>query len=321
MKSNSQLLDYSVVIRTLGTSGQKYENLLNSIERQTIQPREVVVVMALGYQCSPYHILGERIVWTRKGMVNQRQVGFEEAKSPFLLVVDDDIAFDNDFVERMYQSMLVTKADCIFPVSGYSGGGTIDRLRSFILGSKRYSRIKSPFYLRIGATGGTIVNSALNKQEPHWCQTANFQCFFIIREVALSVHLEDEMWLEETGYAWPDDQVFFYKTYLNGFKTLLTPDISYSHLDAKSGNVKKDKTYKDHYLHQRNIVIFWHRFLWMNAHGWRKRSQLILGITYKIIVNTLFYWIKCIVRGEFGFLFKSFDGVIDARRFINKKNK
>lgn len=123
MNPNSKLLDYSVVIRTLGTSGQKYESLLKSIERQTIPPREVVVVMAHGYQLSPYHIDGERIVWTSKGMVNQRQVGFEESESPLLLVVDDDIAFDSNFVERMYHRMMATKADCIFPVSGYSGGG------------------------------------------------------------------------------------------------------------------------------------------------------------------------------------------------------
>lgn len=202
----------------------------------------------------------------------------------------------------------------------FGGGISVNRIRSFILGSKRYSRRRSPFYLRIGATGGTIVNTTLNIQELHWCQTANFQCFFILREVALAVHLDEEMWLEDTGYAWPDDQVFFYKAYLNGFKTLLTPEIRYRHLDAKTGNVKKDKTYKDHYLHQRNIVIFWHRFLWRRAYGWRRCLHLLFGITYKITVTTLFFGIKCILRGEVRNLFKGFDGVIDARRFI-RKNK
>lgn len=73
--------------------------------------------MAHGYSQSPYHSEKERIVWTRKGMVNQRQVGMEEASSALLLVVDDDVAFDENFVKRMHDRMLMAKADCIFPVA------------------------------------------------------------------------------------------------------------------------------------------------------------------------------------------------------------
>ena len=114
-------LDYSVVIRTLGTSGEKYHSLLKSVKSQTVQPREVVVVMARGYTLPPFHIENERVVWTRKGMINQRQVGFEESKSPYLLVLDDDISFENDFVEKMFRQMQSTGADCIFPVTGVGG--------------------------------------------------------------------------------------------------------------------------------------------------------------------------------------------------------
>lgn len=125
MNIKIQPFDYSVVIRTLGTSGEKYEALLHSIDKQSIKPKEVLVVMAHGYSPSPYHSEYERIVWTRKGMVNQRQVGFEESRSPYLLVVDDDVAFNEDFVEHMYDRMLETEADCIFPVAGLTNGGGI----------------------------------------------------------------------------------------------------------------------------------------------------------------------------------------------------
>ena len=37
--------EYSVVIRTLGTSGEKFEQLLKSVEQQTISPKEVLVVI------------------------------------------------------------------------------------------------------------------------------------------------------------------------------------------------------------------------------------------------------------------------------------
>lgn len=121
MNTDTELFDYSVVIRTLGTSGEKYHSLLQSVEKQTVKPREVIVVMAHGYEQSPFHTDCERVVWTRKGMVNQRQVGFEESRSPYLLVVDDDIAFESDFAERQYAQLQASGADCIFPVAGFGG--------------------------------------------------------------------------------------------------------------------------------------------------------------------------------------------------------
>lgn len=41
---------YSVYIRTLGKGGDKYQRLLDSIKKQTIQPLEVVVVLPYGYK-------------------------------------------------------------------------------------------------------------------------------------------------------------------------------------------------------------------------------------------------------------------------------
>lgn len=322
MKNEISGFDYSVVIRTLGTSGDKYQMLLESVKRQTVQPKEVIVVMAHGYTAPPYHIDREHIVWTRKGMVNQRQVGFEQSTSPYLLVLDDDIAFGSGFVENMYSQMQRTDADCIFPVTQMGGvkSSKIEYIRNYVLGLRCTSHKRNPYYLRIGNTGGTIVNASMREEEQHWCQTANFQCFFIKREMALAAHMEDEMWVEDTGYALGDDLVFFYKSYLNGFKILLTPNICYKHLDAKAGHVSKDKTYKDHFIHQRNITIFWHRFLWAHSRGWSRRTALVLGLAYVIIANTLFYIVKCIVRRQPGGIFKGMDGLAAAFKFI-KQNK
>lgn len=321
MNTNTQTLDYSVVIRTLGTSGEKYEALLHAIDQQTVKPREVIVVIANGYTASPYHSKYERVVWTRKGMVNQRVVGIREAKSPLLLVVDDDVSFEPDFVEKMYEKMKATKADCIYPCcySAVGGKKALHDIKDFFLGIKRYSQSKNSFYLRIGVTAGYIKNIAMHNDEQHWCQTANFQCFLIRRDIAKDVHFEEEMWLEDTGYAWPDDQVFFYKSYLNGGKILFVPQVMYRHLDAGAGKVKVNRTYKDNYLFQRNITIFWYRFLWKYAKGTWRHFQLIAGLTFKIVNATLFFVLKCIVRREFGILFKGLDGFRDAVKYIKGK--
>ena len=41
--------EYTAVIRTLGTAGEKYQQLLNSLQAQTIAPRAIIVYIAEGY--------------------------------------------------------------------------------------------------------------------------------------------------------------------------------------------------------------------------------------------------------------------------------
>ena len=42
-------MDYSIVIRTIGKAGEKYQALLNSIDRLEKKPCEVLVVLPRGY--------------------------------------------------------------------------------------------------------------------------------------------------------------------------------------------------------------------------------------------------------------------------------
>ena len=42
-------MKYTAVIRTLGTAGEKYQQLLDSLDRQTIKPSEIIVYIAEGY--------------------------------------------------------------------------------------------------------------------------------------------------------------------------------------------------------------------------------------------------------------------------------
>ena len=91
--------NYSIVIRTLGNTGDKYLQMLRAIERQTVKPLEILVVIPEGYSLD--HQLGtERIIRSEKGMVTQRAVGIMEAKGEYLLVLDDDLDFPPNFESR-----------------------------------------------------------------------------------------------------------------------------------------------------------------------------------------------------------------------------
>ena len=39
-------MEYTAVIRTLGTAGEKFQILLNSLEKQTIPPKAILVYIA-----------------------------------------------------------------------------------------------------------------------------------------------------------------------------------------------------------------------------------------------------------------------------------
>ena len=65
-------LRYTAVIRTLGTAGEKYQVLLDSLAAQTIKPEAILVYIAEGYPLPKETIGIEQYIYVKKGMVAQR---------------------------------------------------------------------------------------------------------------------------------------------------------------------------------------------------------------------------------------------------------
>ena len=55
-------MDYTAVIRTLGTAGEYYQRTLDSLRLQTIQPDAIVVYIAEGYSTPKKTIGKERYI-------------------------------------------------------------------------------------------------------------------------------------------------------------------------------------------------------------------------------------------------------------------
>lgn len=297
--------NYSIVIRTLGTAGDKYRAMLRAIERQTVRPSEVVVVLPEG--CTPDHSLGyERVVHCKKGMVTQRAVGIAEASAEYMLVVDDDLDFPPDFVEKLHATLEERQLDCVLAFGGGVSHGekprrmakraqvrrTLMRLRSAFTGQMFVSHRKSPFFDTIASTGGhrTYVNCPEGL-----CQTGCFQCFFIKSDKAKAVRFDEEAWLEQgslSPYAAYDDAVFFYKLYLQGGRTAYAQTTGYTHLDAGAGRKAKSRLSARRirlYTIARNRTIFWRRHIWPNHRNLHTLLGGIYGMTnyaiYSILVN------------------------------------
>ena len=78
-------MDYTVVIRTLGTAGEYYHRTLNSLIKQTIQPEAIIIYIAEGYSIPKETIGIERYVYVKKGMVAQRALPYNEVNTDYLL--------------------------------------------------------------------------------------------------------------------------------------------------------------------------------------------------------------------------------------------
>ncbi len=106
-------MKYSIAIRTLGKSGEKYVRELVSITKQTIQPEKVIVYIADGYERPEFTIGKEEYVWVKKGMVAQRALRYDEIDSPLILLLDDDVELSPNCAEILIRTLESFNLDCI----------------------------------------------------------------------------------------------------------------------------------------------------------------------------------------------------------------
>lgn len=310
--------NYSIVIRTLGTGGVKYQQLLDSIKSQTLQPKHLLVFIADGYELPPEQLGTEEFVYTRKGMWHQRVYGLDYAAklndSDYILAVDDDIKFAADFAEKSIEWMVANDCDVMAPdlaprktISMFSPKNVVYSL----LGTRVENHFQK-WRVKIMATGGFMANTKV-KGDAAPTQSAQFTAFWIKSNVIGSLRLEDEYWLEGTKYALPDDQVFFYKCYLMGLKQYMHEKYIVVHLDH--GSSDPNRVVLGNYADGRNFLIFWHRFLYLPSNMLR-RIWLVICHTYRVVMHFFYLLLRGLVKRNFKALKAYVNGVSDALHYI-----
>ena len=289
-------LSYSVVIRTLGNTGEKYQALLQSIQAQTIQPEEIIVVIPHGYELD-CKLGSERVVYCEKGMVQQRAVGIAESNAEYSLICDDDIQFPPNMVEELYKYLTHYNLNCCLPMEGVDNKWGTDclnlkyplltRIRGRFTGQMLTGYGHSKYLDVLTYTAGHKVYVNSNKlDECYLCTTACFQCFFIKTDLAKAAHYEEELWLQEgslTSYAAYDEPVFFSKLNLLGLRMAYALRVRYQHLDAGVGRKAENKieAKKIRYFSiARNRTIYWYKYIYTTAPTLGKKLLALLGGLY-----------------------------------------
>ena len=268
--------EYSFVIRTLGTAGEKYQALLDSIKELTIKPCEVIVVLPEGYAPPKERLGGERFVFTPKGMIAQRALCLNEIKTKYALFSDDDWRFEPHLVDKLAKPIQEGRADVTFPVfPDLLPQGFMTRLVMASIGSAVPMLFPKNRFTRILSSGSYAYNPYINNltKGEFVAESAPGLCFFVKVKDFKDLHFEDEMWVQDTGYAFPDDQVMFYKWYLRGKRIIGIAGVDFEHLDA--GGNSPGRAVKACYAMARNKQIFWHRFIYLRQPTkWLRRKVI-----------------------------------------------
>lgn len=174
------------------------------------------------------------------------------------------------------------------------------------------------YAVRIWETGGFKSNQKLLAGRDYFTESAQGTFCLATKEALQALRFEEEMWLDQTSYAFPDDQVMFYKFCCKGYNIALTPDIPLVHLDAQSGQPKFDKRVKIAYAAARNTGFFWFRFLWQRRQVIHKSGCILfLSLSRRVTFTLLSALLKGLARLDFGLFRAYFKGYVDMLKLIN----
>lgn len=275
-------MEYTAVIRTLGTAGKKYQTLLDSLNRQTILPSKILVYIAEGYAIPKETIGKEQYIYVKKGMVAQRALPYYEVDTEFILFLDDDVYLPETAVEQLYQYLTDYHADVISPdVFPNAERSFLGKCLMMLSGRMLARKNDGKWGYKVMRNSGYSYN---NHPKPgvYWSQTNAGPCFFCRKADFLKIHFEDELWLDKMKYPMGEDQVMYYKMYLSGLKQLTWFGSGIKHLDAGSTMMSEEKEKMLIYSDLRFKILFWHRFIYQPDKNMLSRLWSMICIGYAL---------------------------------------
>lgn len=282
---------YTAVVRTLGTAGNKYQMLLNSLANQTIKPSKIIVYIAEGFNLPKETIGWEKYVYVKKGMATQRALFYNEVETEYILFLDDDLSFPGNTIERMFKLLIESNSDVISPdIFPNAQRSFLSECLMTLSGRMRARRNDKCWGYKVMRNSGYSYNASPIK-EIYKSQTNAGACFLCSKENFLKIHFEEELWLDKVDYPMGEDQVMYYKMYLMGLKILTWYKHGFVHLDGGE-NMHPEKKKKVIYADFRFKTIFWHRFIYLpDKCGWSKIWSIV-AIAYTFLFTLLISLLK-----------------------------
>lgn len=311
--TDDRMIDYSVAIRTLGTAGEKYRKLMDSVAALIPRPKEVIVVLPKGNSAPEYQIGCEKFVYSPRGMIIQRLAALDYITAEYVLFCDDDVEFQSDFVQKLWEPMAYGYSCSAGPLlEFFPPSGMKYAAASLLGGACVMLHGRDKMYTRILNTGGWSYNRSIRTEEHRFydAQSLAWTCFFIQAEAMRAIHFEDEMWIEQNGYAAFDDRVMFYKLLSKGYRTCVVSDAGYRHNDAMTST--RDLKLEPIYARAFNHYVFWYRFLYLPEKSSVRRLWKKICIHYYIRMQKIYGKVKRMSPEAYQAME---DGFADAKKY------
>lgn len=313
-------IDYSVVIRTTGKAGKKYAGLLAAIDGLVPKPKEVIVVLPEGYDLPAERLGWETFYFSPKGMVIQRMTGIEKCRTRYALICDDDVAFDADFVKKLYQpikeGLCRISAGPLYSFLPPKGANAA--LCTLMASAAPTLFHRQERYISVLRSSGYSYNRHLKPGRFYETQSVAWTCFFAEIAAIQETDFQAESWLDIHGYSSLDDQTMFYKAWLRGIKTMVVSDAVYEHLDAKTStrNNREPVLFSMGF----NRVVFWDRFVFRNQSNAVLKMWSTACFAYHTVWTILFDGVNLVRRKMTGKDFKiKRNGFVAGLKYIRSK--
>lgn len=310
--------DYCVAIRTLGTAGEKYQILLDSLKAQRHQPKKILVYIAEGYALPKETIGIEEYIRCEKGMIAQRSLPFIEVDTDYILFCDDDLYLPSNFVERLFDGLQQMEGDCI-SINAYSHEKfSIGYRFQIFLHSFITSHQDDGWSIHIKRNGSYSFN--INpKADVLLSESAPFACCLCKMSAYKAIHFEDERWLDKMSYAAGDDQLFYYKMHIMGFRILKSMNSGLIHLDAQAGqrNINANKMY----LQKKNLLIMWYRTIFdIRSKGTIEKMRCVGAFVWRCFFGVFTLPLEVIHYRKPQFFLDYFRGFWAGWKYVHSKD-
>lgn len=307
---------YSVAIRTVGKAGDKFVRELKSLHGQTIAPTHIYVFLAHGFERPKEQVGREEYIDTPKGLVHQRAAA-NIIEEDFMLIIDDDVYFPPTAVEEMYAAICRYKADGIapdtFPTQDES---CFTKMKAFFANGV-LPRSNDGWAIKIQRSGAFSFNNDPPKGSFLPTMSAAGTALFVKSKVWKNIHYEHEQWIDEfPPGTFGEDQLMFYKLYLNHYKLLLWYNSGVLHLDANSNQASK-KTYDKLYYRAMSLYLTWYRTLYdLEGLSRAERRKLRLAYLLRYLLALCTRVVFSIMHGSFRFVRAYIAGNKAAKKFV-----
>lgn len=304
--------EYCAVIRTLGKAGKAYQTLLDGLVKQTIKPKKILVYIPDGYELPRETVGVEEYIRSPKGMIAQRSLQFSEADTDYILFCDDDLSLETDAVERLFKIMKDWQADCVIPETFHPHKMTIAQKIFGMFHSGQLPHWNKRYNIKI-RKDGAYSYFIHPKDDSMPTQSGAGACCLCRKIVYDAIHFEDERWLDGFKYPIGEDQLFYYKMYISGYKLETAFHSGVTHLDARSAG-RPDIRRKQFY--QKEIAfIIWYRTQY-NRKGANK-VKCVAAFMWRCFIGMCFCPVEALYYHHLRFIPDFFRGLFAGYNYVH----